>query len=320
MIARVLLILFCCFHIYAVVTGQNVSSVTSIGEPFIGSNKLVTTKEGLNLNALIGTQVNFGCHTSNLRCFASIGGSYRYGAAQGDLASSINLYTGGVGTHQGVTGRPQIVSDFNISGGFTLGFGKDNALPITVFHNLSGHRVVNSYAGALSFGLIETISTRMFRQKGRRQENGYLFLRGGPASLGMYNDLFAKFVGVRQNDSYWTGGGVLFQVNTGVGMLEASYHGFTGERPSPAPTSWVEYQGHKYYVQEVDEQRYNNGQTSIRFNYLNYVFGLNHLGHGVINGQYLQNFFHDKKDFNKSTPRFFNDSKETWQLSIGGLW
>jgi len=263
-----------------------------------------------------GVQVNIGKrYTTNLRAFVSIGKTIEISnGLQADLSAAINLYTGGVGTDQGARHKWQPVADLNLAGGFTAGFGDAKVMTMNIFHNFSGNTVSSTHDGSLSFGLIQTISSLGWKYRGRNQTNGYVFLRGWPVTIGMYNDLFARFIrALRHNDTYWTGGGE-FQVDADFGIFSFVYDGFTGKRPIVPDT--FEQDGHRYHNQLIREQRFNNGLTSIRFSTPDYVVGINHVGRGKWDGQWFQNWLHD---ISKST-RFLNTSVESLQLSFSGTW
>lgn len=269
--------------------------------------------------AKAGGQLNLGRrNTTNLRGFISMGTTMEINNnMQADLSASINIYSGGIGTNQGVNHRWQFVGDLNIVGGITSGWGYASAMTMNVFHNFSGNTVNSAYDGSLSIGLIRTISTLGGMQPGRNQFNGYVYLKGGPVSLGMYNDLFAGIF-FPQNDSYWTGGGEI-QFDAGFGVFSFIYDGFTGLRPNssynlPGPGGFM------YYVQSPLEEGFNNGLTSIRFSTPEFAIGINHVGNSgrIMNGQWFQNLIHD--NWNTPLPRFLNLSTESLQLSISGLW
>jgi hypothetical protein len=264
-----------------------------------------------------GVQVNIGKkYTTNLRGFVSIGKTVEISNGfQADVSAAINLYTGGIGTDQGVRHKWQPVADLNIAGGLTAGFGDAKVMTMNIFHNFSGNTINSTHDGSLSIGLVQTFSTLGWRYRGRNQTNGYIYLRGWPATLGLYNDLFARAIPfLRQNDSYWTGGGE-FQVDADFGIFSFVYDGFTGKRPTAMDT--VELKGHRYHNQPIREQRFNNGITSLRFSTPDYVVGINHVGNGkILNGQWFQNWIHDKT----KSPRFYNTSVESLQLTFSGTW
>jgi hypothetical protein len=269
-----------------------------------------------------GAQVNVGKrYTTNLRCFVSIAGTKRNDNIQGDLSASLNIYTGGIGTDQGVRHRWQFVGDFNLAAGLTVGFGGARAMSMNVFHNFSGNTVTSTYDGSLSLGLIQTFSTLAGRYSGRNQTNGYVYAKTGKISFGTYNDFLARIFTaklLRQNDSYWTGGFEI-QGDAGFGVFSIMYDGFTGKRPVTMDTVRAS-DGFSYYDQTLPEQRFNNGITSVRFATEDYVVGVNHVGRGrILSGQWLQNFIHDKC-FRPPVARFLNTSTESLQLSISGTW
>ena len=263
-----------------------------------------------------GVQLNIGKkYTTNIRGFVSIGKTVEISnGLQADVSAAINVYTGGIGTHQGARHKWQPVVDLNIAGGFTAGFGNARMMTMNIFHNFSGNTVNSRDDGSLSVGLVQTFSSLGWKYRGRNQTNGYVFLRGWPATIGMYNDLFARFIrALRHNDTYWTGGGE-FQVDADFGIFSFVYDGFTGKRPKVTDT--FEQGGHYYHNQEISEQRFNNGLTSIRFSTPDYVIGINHVGKGIWDGQWFQNWLHD---ISKSA-RFLNISEESLQLSFSGTW
>ena len=263
-----------------------------------------------------GVQVNIGKkYTTNIRAFVSIGKTIEISnALQADVSAAINFYTGGIGTDQGVRHKWQPVADLNLAGGFTAGFGDAKVMTMNIFHNFSGNTVSSPHDGSISIGLVQTLSSLGWRYRGRNQTNGYVFLRGWPVTIGMYNDLFARFIrALRHNDSYWTGGGE-FQVDADNGIFSFVYDGFTGKRPSV--TNTFEQDGHRYHDQHKDEQRFNNGITSIRFSTPDYVVGINHVGKGEWDGQWFQNWLHD---ISKSA-RFLNSSVESLQLTFSATW
>ncbi len=264
-----------------------------------------------------GVQVNVGKkYTTNLRAFVSIGKTIEIGnALQADVSAAINLYTGGIGTDQGVRHKWQPVADLNIAGGLTAGFGNAKVMTMNIFHNFSGNTVSSTHDGSISVGLVQTLSSLGWRYKGRHQTNGYVYLRGWPVTLGMYNDLFARVIPfLHPNDSYWTGGGE-FQVDADFGIFSFVYDGFTGKRPTGIDTVQLE-DGHCYHNQSIREQSFNNGITSIRFSTPDYVVGVNHVGKGKWDGQWFQNWLHD---ISKSA-RFLNSSAESLQLTFSGTW
>jgi len=264
-----------------------------------------------------GVQANIGKrYTTNLRAFVSIGKTIEISnGVQSDVSAAINLYTGGVGTDQGVRHKWQPVAELNLAGGFTAGFGDAKLMTMNIFHNFSGNTVSSTHDGSLSFGLVQTITSLGWRYRGRNQTNGYVYLRGWPVTIGMYNDLFARFIRVlRHNDSYWTGGGE-FQVDADYGIFSFVYDGFTGKRPTG--TDIVELpDGHRYHNQPIREQRFNNGITSLRFSTTDYVVGINHVGKGIWDGQWFQNWLHDMTN----SARFYNTSVESLQLTLSGTW
>ena len=266
-----------------------------------------------------GVQVNIGKrYTTNLRAFVSIGKTLEIGnSVQADVSVALNLYSGGIGTDQGVRHKWQPVADLNIAGGLTAGFGDAKLMTMNIFHNFSGNTVSSTHDGSLSVGLVQTISTLGWRYRGRNQTNGYIYLRGWPITLGMYNDLFVRAIPfLRQNDSYWTGGGEV-QVDADFGIFSFVYDAFTGKRPTAMDTIRLE-DGHRYYDQQIKEQRFNNGITSLRFSTPDYVVGINHVGNEgkMFNGQWIQNLIHDRSN----TPRFYNTSAESLQLTFSGTW
>jgi hypothetical protein len=263
-----------------------------------------------------GVQANIGKrYTTNLRAFVSIGKTIEISnGLQADVSAAIDLYTGGVGTDQGVRHKWQPVAELNLAGGLTAGFGDAKVMTMNIFHNFSGNTVSSTHDGSLSLGLIQTISSLGWRYRGRNQTNGYVYLRGWPVTIGMYNDLFARFIRVlRHNDSYWTGGGE-FQVDADYGIFSFVYDGFTGKRPTGMDV--VERDGHRYHNQLIREQRFNNGITSLRFSTPDYVVGINHVGKGIWDGQWFQNWLHDMTN----SARFYNTSAESLQLTFSGTW
>jgi len=199
-----------------------------------------------------GVQVNIGKkYTTNVRGFVSIGKTLEISnGVQADVSVSIDLYSGGIGTDQGVRHKWQPVADLNIAGGLTAGFGDAKVMTMNIFHNFSGNTVSSAHDGSLSVGLVQTISSLGWRYRGRNQTNGYIYLRGWPVTLGLYNDLFARAIPfLRPGDSYWTGGGEL-QVDADFGIFSFVYDGFTGKRPTA--TKVVERpDGHRYHDQPI---------------------------------------------------------------------
>jgi hypothetical protein len=212
-----------------------------------------------------------------------------------------------------------LVTDYNFSGGLTFGGGTGETMTMNIFHSESGNTVTSSYRTSFSFGASHTFSA--FPQEGRNQTTGYAYFKGGSTTVGMYNDFFMvpvnRLLGtsIYQNDAYWTGGGEI-NVSTSIGTLNWSYHGFTGDRPHDLERR-IGDDGHPYYEQVPGQNLYNNGQTSLRLTTANNMtFGVNHIGNGVMNGQWFQNMIHD--NWPKSPiPRFENSSVETLQFSFG---
>ncbi|MEZ5014992.1 MAG: hypothetical protein R2794_11940 [Chitinophagales bacterium] len=280
--------------------------------------------DGSSVYGQIGAQLTLGGNSSsNMRFTAAVGGTAKFEGIQGDFSASLNLNLGGIGSNQGNTGNPQPIADFNISGGLTAGIGTAPGLTMNVFHNLSGNNVNTTYAGSASVGLTQTFSSMGGSQPGRNQTTGYVYLRGGPISLGTYNDLFSEYVGLPQNDSYYTGGFEIQGQFSEFNKLTVEYDAFTGVRPG-GKTAYMGDDRNLYYTQPAAEQQYNNGQTSIRLTTNSYVIGISHIGNGRINGQWLQNYIHDnwksEDECGKCLDpisRFLNTSTETFQLNLG---
>jgi hypothetical protein len=196
--------------------------------------------------------------------------------------------------------------------------GTGRLMTMNIFHNFSGNEITSLYGGSASFGLIQTISSARRRYPGRNQANGYVYLKIKDVTLGMYNDFFVTIIpGIYQNDSYWTGGGEV-QVKTKDGIMSFVYDGYTGNRPINLQ-AYPDASGQMYYDQLMDEQRLNNGLTSFRYATNEYTFGVNHVGNGIMNGQWFQNGIHSRI-FNPQIPWFLNTSKESLQLTVSQTW
>ncbi len=280
--------------------------------------------DGSGVYGQVGLQLNLGGKSSsNMRVSASVGGNATFGGIQGDFSASLNFNLGGIGSNQGNTGNPQPIMDFNVSGGITGGLGSAPGLTMNIFHNLSGNNVTSSYAASASVGITQTFSSMGGSQPGRNQTTGYAYVRGGPVSLGTYNDLFSEYAGSPQNDSYYTGGFEIQGQFNEFNKLTVGYDAFTGLRPD-GKKSYIGGDKNLYYSQPTTEQQYNNGQTSIRLTTQSYVIGINHVGNGAINGQWLQNLIHDNWKGEDAgckcsdpIPRFLNTSGSTLQLNLG---
>lgn len=291
---------------------------------FAGNKPIWSRKiEGLEseVDAKAGVQINIGNKgNSSIKAFAGIGLTTNTGGSvQGNFGVGLSLYSGGIGTNQGTTGKSSFNLDLNFSAGATGGGGTGTATSVNNYYQGSGISLQNPFQSSFSLGAVGTLSSNMASQPGRNQVSGYLGAKfGGNTTLSTYNDIFS---GPLNNDSYWTGG---FEAKSTFGETSVSltYDGFTGARPKQDKFgNYPEYSGADgfcYYNCGASENGFNNGQTMLKVSNTNFSFGVGHIGNGVMNGQWLQNAIHDNWPISNpfkwgSDPinRFENSSKES---------
>ncbi|MFY9308138.1 MAG: hypothetical protein WAQ28_03710 [Bacteroidia bacterium] len=273
------------------------------------------------VDAKAGVQINIGNKgNSSIKAFAGIGLTTNTGGSvQGNFGAGLSLYSGGIGTNQGTTGKSSFNLDLNFSAGATGGGGTGTPTSVNNYYQGSGISLQNSFQSSFSLGAVGTLSSNMASQPGRNQISGYLGAKfAGNTTLSTYNDIFS---GPLNKDSYWTGG---FEAKSKFGETSVSltYDGFTGARPDVTKPNYPEYtlsDGFTYYgTQGSYENSFNNGQTMLKVSNTNFSFGVGHTGNGVMNGQWLQNAIHDNWPISNpfkwgSDPinRFENSSKES---------
>ena len=285
--------------------------------------------EGLEseVDAKVGVQINIGNKdNSSIKAFAGIGLTTNTGGSvQGNFGVGLSLYSGGVGTNQGTTGKSSFNLDLNFSAGATVGGGVGTPTSVNNYYQGSGISMQNPFQSSFSLGGVGTLSSNMASQPERNQVSGYIGAKfSGNTTLSTYNDLFT---GPLNNDSYWTGG---FEAKSSFDAMSVSltYDGFTGARPTEYEIGgYPEYQGSDgfcYYDCGVSENKFNNGQTMLKVNNSNFSLGIGHIGNGVISGQWLQNVIHDNwpiynpfKLGSNPINRFENSSKESLIIQGG---
>ena len=223
--------------------------------------------EKIELSGQAGVTLNIGGKKqNNLSLNLSVGGTYESNENTLLGASfSMNLYNGGLGTHQGTKNKSEFQGDFVLSTSFTFGKGQvkeGNEMPISTFNSLTLTPLENSFQNSFTYGY-----NFIFNTSGRNQTNASVGFKLGDFTFQTYNDVsYLKFgINAIANDRWWTGGGNM-ALRTNAGILSWGGDVFTdeilGRREGRATHVGT---GQRSGVYSNRDRNINNGLSFVQF-------------------------------------------------------
>ncbi len=272
-----------------------------------------TNIEGFNFGVLLAAGFTFGFKKqSHFNFNLAAGVSWKKDFFMGGTNLAINLYSGGLGTQQAVTGKMEFQGDFILSPSVTFGFQDGDLMPLYTFNSSSLSTVFDNYKYNLTLG-----QNFVFNTNGRNQRVASFGLRIDDFSIHTYNDVRIVPILVGDGDDRWWTGGVQSNIVLPDGnILSFGSEVFTGVRTTPRrifccnelDTLFSRIPGSKFrhpvYHRQPTQADYqlNNGRTFIKLTTFRWDKAVV-VGRVDLTGRsqmQIQNFIHDNGDPDRS--------------------